>query len=564
LVTYAPTIAEAFFRTATACPAIGITLLAEKPDVPETFRSYRELTIEARRMAAALAAEGVRTGDRVMMVLPTSFEFVTTLFAIQLLRAIPVPVYPPATLEKLGVALAKLRHVAVHSGASLVVTDSKLQVILGELAAPQRPMVTVEALQRRSVHGIDVVATCADDAALIQYTSGSTGNPKGVRLSHWNLVSNIHASGQAVKVRAGDAVGSWLPLYHDMGLIGNLLFSIYWQLPLVLMSPTAFLMRPIRWLRAISDHRVSIVASPNFGYERCVARVSEDEMEGLDLSSLRIALNGAEAVNHKTIAAFAQKFASVGYDPNAMFPSYGLAEATVAVAFSEPGAPTRFDRVDRVELANGRARPSSEHDAVVFTGCGTAVPAHAIAIVDDDGNVLPDRSTGNVVVTGPSVMTEYYRDPDHTARAVRDGVLWTGDLGYLVEGTLFITGRVKDLILVRGKKYYAEDIEAAAETVEGVRQGCTVAFGIYNEDSACDQLVMVCETRVEGDEQRCALQRAVATQVQEVIGLAVREVVLVEPGTLPKTSSGKRQRWRRAIVTRPTICARTTRRASSS
>ena len=539
---HSATVVDALFRAAAERPELGITLLAESATEPEAFRSYAELAVNARRRAAALAAEGVAAGDRVMMALPTSFEFIEVFFAIQMLRAIPVPVYPPAMLEKTGVALEKLHHVAEHAGASAVVTNRKLQMLLGELATPRRPMLTVESLERYEGEGIDLIRTSAHDPALIQYTSGSTGRPKGVLLRHDNLICNIHASGLAGKVREGDVVASWLPLYHDMGLMGTLLLSIYWQLPFVLMSPMVFLLSPIRWLRAITDHRVTLALSPNFGYARCVARVSDDDMEGLDLSSLRVSLNGAEAVNHQTIEAFAAKFAKVGYRGNVMFPCYGLAEATVAVTFCEPGAEPIYDRVDRQALAEGRAQPCHENDAVVFTGCGRPVPGHDVAIVDDDGRVLADRMVGNIVVSGPSVMSEYYRDAEKSAETIRDGRLWTGDLGYQVDGVLFITGRVKDLILVRGKNYYAEDIEAAAETVDGVRKGCVVAFGVYDEACACDQLVLVSETRLGDDAARAALQQAIAAKVQDVIGLSVREVVLVAPGSLAKTSSGKRQR----------------------
>jgi acyl-CoA synthetase (AMP-forming)/AMP-acid ligase II len=382
----------------------------------------------------------------------------------------------------------------------------------------------------------------SNDPAFIQYTSGSTGNPKGVMLKHRAICSNIHAIGQALQINRNDVVVSWLPLYHDMGLIGALLFAVYWRIPLTLMSPTAFLMDPVRWLRALSDYRGTLSPAPNFGYARCVKRVHESEMEGIDLSSWRMALNGAEPVSLRILQEFSNKFAPCGFDERAFLPVYGLAEASLAVSFPPPGAPVHHEVVDRASLAEGAAVPSEGKGSIALVSVGTAIPGHEVIVTDDRGEELGERQVGHIVVRGPSLMAGYFKDPTITHSVLHSDMLWTGDLGYYADGHLFITGRVKDLIIVRGKNFYAEDVEVVAESVEGIRTGCCVAFGIYDEDKASDLLAIVGETKATDEAERVRIAEAVAALVQEECGLTVDEVALVDPGTIPKTSSGKRQR----------------------
>jgi acyl-CoA synthetase (AMP-forming)/AMP-acid ligase II len=381
-----------------------------------------------------------------------------------------------------------------------------------------------------------------EDPAFIQYTSGSTGHPKGVLLAHENLVSNIHAIGQASRIGRKDVVVSWLPLYHDMGLIGALLFSIYWRMPLVLMPPTAFLLKPSRWLWAIHRHRGTMSPAPNFGYALCVKRVRPQEREGLDLSCWRLAMNGAEPVNVRTVVDFQRTFAPHGFQTLAMLPVYGLAESSLAVTFPDPGEPLRFEVVDRAALAAGQAVIARGAGSTAIMSVGRAVPGHEVVVVDERGNPVAEREVGHIVVRGPSVMQGYFRDEAATELVMVDGWLWTGDLGYVSHGELFVTGRAKDLIIVRGKNHYAEDLEAVAERIEGVRAGGVAAFGIYDEGRAQDLVVMVCESRTEKESARLALVEKIATTVQQHCGIHVDEVVLVPPGTIPKTSSGKRQR----------------------
>ncbi len=538
-----PTVLHAFVQAGKGHR--GITLVPDDPGGEEETRSYGELVAAAQHFAGRLAARGVQAGDRVLVVLPTSFEYVVVFFAVQMLGAIPVPSYPPAMLEKAEVVIDRLVHIAGHAEAAWFVTSRKLRLVLGDVALRVdtiQELISVERLSAEGPAGDYEARARGEEAAFIQYTSGSTGNPKGVVLTHRNLVSNVHAIGLALRIGKRDVGVSWLPLYHDMGLIGVLLFCVYWRLPLVLMSPMAFLTRPMRWLKAISDHGGTLSPAPNFAFARCVRRADPQLMERLDLSTWRVALNGAEPVNLQTVRAFEKRFAPCGFRRSTMLPVYGLAEASLAVTFTPQGETLRYESVDRLALADGQAVIDAGEGAVTVVSVGTPVPGHEVAVVDVAGNVLPDREVGNIVCRGPSVMDGYFHDPERTAEVLLDGWLWTGDLGYFVDGYLYVTGRAKDLIIIRGRNYYAEDLERHAEQVTGVRAGSVVAFGVYDEDKACDVVVMVCETAVDGEEERGLLADMVMSVVQEATGIGVDEVVLVQPGTIPKTSSGKRQR----------------------
>ncbi len=355
-------------------------------------------------------------------------------------------------------------------------------------------------------------------------------------------MSNVHAIGQAAQIVRTDAVASWLPLYHDMGLIGALYFSIYWRLRIVLMSPTAFLMRPSRWLQAISEHQLTMSPAPNFAYALCTKRVRAADRKDLDLSSWRLALNGAEPVNRQTVEAFIESFAPHGFRAEAMFPVYGLAESTVASTFPKPGSPLRFETVDRAALADGRVVEAYGERATTVTCVGRALPGHEVIVADELGDPVDDGDVGHVLVRGPSIMKGYYLDPASTSRVLRDGWLWTGDLGYTRDGEFFITGRAKDLIILRGRNYYAEDVERVAETIDGIRHGGVVAFALYDENAARDMVVVVCETKTQNDLDEKAMAERIIEAVSQACELTIDEVVFVRPGTIPKTSSGKRQR----------------------
>lgn len=536
-----PTLLHAFGVASSLEQRVGLTILPEREGGAVARRSYRELHDEARRVAGGLRALGVRPRDRVLVILPTSHEFVTTFFAIQMLGAIPVPAYPPAGF-RLEAGLERLAHVAVHATPEVCVTWKEAHAVMGELAlrAPSLRHVVTAAELAAAAPDEEREAT-PDELAFLQYTSGSTGQPKGVALSHRNILANVHAIGLGLRITRKDVGVGWCPLYHDMGLIGQVLFSIYWRIPLVLLSPTAFLARPHRWLWAIHEHRGTLSPAPCFGYAMAVRRTKPEQRKGLDLSSWRIALNGAEPVSLGIVEEFERTYAPHGYRPTAMLPVYGLAESSLAVTIPKLGSRVRAEVVSREELANGRAVPAVT-GAVTVVSVGRPVAGQRVLVVDESGLELPEREVGHIVTSGDSVMGGYFQDADATEKVLRDGWLWTGDLGYFSGGELFITGRAKDVIMLRGRNYYAEDLEQSAERLRGVRPGGCVAFGVYDEASAGEHLVLVCETQLDDQAERLELVEKISAAVLAEAGLLVEQVVLVDPGTIPKTSSGKRQR----------------------
>jgi acyl-CoA synthetase (AMP-forming)/AMP-acid ligase II len=536
-----PTVAHAFLRLRTEAPRnAGVTLVHDSSKTADEHQTWSQIVDGAIRVAERLAAEGVSEGDHVLVILPTGWDFLYVFFGTILLRAVPVPTYPPDSLDRVEIALAKLSRIADHAKVSAIVTNHRIQPVIEQLSRPDRPIFTTEYLAEEGPRGTIEKRFRRSETCFIQYTSGSTGTPKGVMLSHHNLIHNVHALGARVRVTKEDSLASWVPLYHDMGLIGVLIFSVYWGIPVVLMSPWTFLINPRRWLEAISSYGITLSTAPNFGYARCVELIKNTE--GLDLSSWRLALNGAEIVSASTLAAFEERFAPCGLRKHVFLPVYGLAETCVSASFQEPATPIVTDSVLRDRLAEGYAVAASGPEAVTLVGHGTAIDGHHVWIFDADGRPLPDREVGHIVVQGPSVMTGYYDAPEATAEVLRRDVLWTGDLGYTANGHLFISGRVKDLIIIRGRNYHAEDVENVCERTAGVRAGCTIAFGVYDENLRQDLLVVVAETKTEGEVEREPIAKSIEGDVLAHFGIRVNEIVLVPPRTIPKTSSGKRQR----------------------
>lgn len=538
-----PTMLHALARTAALDASAGITLLSEDPDgAPET-RSYADLADAVWRCASRLQAAGIKAGERVLIVLPTGFEFAETFLGLQLIGAVPVPAYPPAALQQAEVALERLRHIVADAEVRVCLTDRALAPLLGALGGVGRGCVSrVIAVEQLPAGASERLVPTFGDVAFMQYTSGSTGRPKGVVVTHVALMANIVGAGVASGVTSDDRMVSWLPLYHDMGLVGGLLWPIFWNLPLVLMSPMTFLARPVRWLQAISEFGGTLTMAPNFAFARCVQRITPEQREGLDLSSLRLALNGAEPVSPATVEAFQGTFATCGLRPDVVYPCYGLAESVVAVTFSEPGTPVRSEALDRDALAQGRVQRSNAATAIKITCCGRAIPGATVRIVDERGRRVRDRVVGEIVVSGPSLMRGYHGNDEATAAALEDGVLHTGDLGFMDGPWLYVTGRKKDLIIVRGKNVHAEDVETVAEEVEGVRRGRVVAFGIYDDARAVDRIVLVVEGGPADATARESTSEALKARVCEVMGITLDEVVFAPAGAIPKTYSGKRQR----------------------
>lgn len=529
----------------------GITLVTAD-DADET-RSYARILEGAERRARALLASGVRRGDSVVLVLDTSFELVETFFAIQLAGATPVPAYPPVAMARLDGYLDLLGHVIDVTRARFVVTDARIARVLGTLRrrATMRDILDVADLDEETAHGWPIEELSEpdpNDPGFVQCTSGSTSAPKPVLLLQRNLVANLRGFlARFTESDGSDVLVSWLPLYHDLGLIGMLLGAVYGTHRLVLMSPSTFLLDPGAWWRAASRHRATVTAAPCFAFGLSTRRIDDADVASLDLSRIRTIVSGAEPIQPAIIDAFFAKLAPAGLGRESFCAAYGLAESCVGVTGAEPGEGLRIETVDRAGLQAPeapRALPSSGADAVQCVALGRPFTGTTIVIRGADGEELPERRVGEVCVRGGSVMAGYLGHPDATADALRGGELRTGDLGYLAGGELFLVGRAKHMLIVRGRNYYAEAIEAVAEAVDGVRKGNAIAFGVYDDRRGHDQLYVVVESRAHDDAERAALELAVHTAVSEEIGLAPHRVIVTGPNTLPKTSSGKRQRNR--------------------
>ncbi len=508
--------------------------------------SFQEVYDRARRRARGLQGYDLRPRDRVALILPDTEDFVLTFYACIQAAAIPVPMYPPFRLAALRSYLENARHIIDSSGCRAVVTTPELKRILRPLltGTPLEMVLTPSELTEEDGEPREVRVEL-DDIAFIQFTSGSTAYPKGVMVTHKNVAANVRCfMCEGVEIAPDDIGVSWLPLYHDMGLIGFVLGATYHQTPVIFMPPLLFIRRPVEWLRLISEHKASLSFAPNFAYALCAARVKDNELEGIDLRSWRVAGCGAEPIQYKSLADFGRRFEKVGFRKEAFLPAYGMAESTLAITFSQLGVGLTIDTVRRSPLyEEGKAVPSHPEgeDRLTLVSCGRPFSEHQLRVVDHSESPLPERRVGEITVRGPSVMKGYYNNEEATKRAIRNGWLYTGDLGYLADGNLYICGRRKDMIIVGGRNYYPQDIEWVVNEVPGVRKGNVVAFGRREKDLLRETVVVAAESRVwknRGNE----LKGEIRTAVMESLNIRVGQVEILPPNSLPKTSSGKVQR----------------------
>ncbi len=515
-------------------------------DGSETTITYGALAAEAAAVAEGLVGAGLPPGGRVAIMLPTSVDFFVAYAGALLAGGVPVPIYPPLRRAQLEAHLRRQAAILANAGARILVTTDEARMVAKLLASQVVELGAVETVAslRTAVRAPAVPTRDEQAIAMLQYTSGSTGMPKGVVLTHANLLANIRAMGAAAEVGAEDRVVSWLPLYHDMGLIGSWLACLYFAIPTVIMSPLSFLGRPTRWMKTIDRHRATISPAPNFGFELCLRRFDPKEYEGIDLSCLRMLPNGAEPVSASTIRRFTEAFAPFGLRASAVAPVYGLAENAVGLAFPPPGREPPIDRVSRTELARtGRARPTSADapDVREVVACGRPLPGHEIRVVDESGRELPERVEGEVQFRGPSSTSGYHDNPEATARLFDGTWLRTGDRGYVANGDIHITGRSKDLVIRAGRNIHPHEVEQLVGELPGVRRGCVAAFGATDPVSGTERLVIVAETREAGE--RCAeLHREIVAVTHDLLGGPPDDVVLAPPGAVAKTSSGKIRR----------------------
>jgi acyl-CoA synthetase (AMP-forming)/AMP-acid ligase II len=515
-----------------------------------TFRGL----YDAAQVVAARLTVIAGPGDRALLVFPPGLEFMVAFFGCLMARVIAVPMMMP-------------RRQSARDSSAAIMANCEPAVALTTAAFATRKDLH-ERFSREQLQWLPVDLTPVGpqaagwpepephDIAFLQYTSGSTSDPKGVAVSHANLLANLEMIRRSLGTTRQSTYVNWVPLYHDMGLILNALEALYVGALCVLMAPNGFMQRPLNWLHAIGQYRAEVGCSPNFGYDLCVSRYRADQMQGVDLSAWKVALNGAEPVQAATIKRFIETFAGHGFDPAAAFPAYGMAEATLLISGGSRGAGHVTRTVSQSGLQAHRVDiPLDPADAQTLVGCGRALINERIAIVEpDNGTRLPPDQVGEIWVSGPNVARTYWRNPEATAAGLNarieaddDGANWlrTGDLGFLdASGELFITGRIKDLLIIRGINHYPQDIE---HTVQGLhpafRQNCGAAFSVPDENGE-ETLVVVQEIerterhRIDPAEMKGLIREGVTDQHE----LFARHIVLIRPGALPKTTSGKIQR----------------------
>jgi len=530
------------FREAAAVDGLGVGFWKSPGQIEH--HTYASLAEEAERFAAGLQALGVRSGERVALVLPTCPDFYVAWFGCILARAVPVALYPPVRLGRFAEWRARTTEMLQAANCVAVITERRLQGFLGgpvEQADPAYGCRLVAGVQQYG-QGHGLIAQPVGEMAAIQFSSGTTGDPKPVMLTHDNMVSNARTILAQLPGDPSDHRGvSWLPLYHDMGLIGCLLAAVVAHAPLTLIAPERFVVRPISWLQAISETRATVSVAPNFAFGLVSERVDDADLVDLDLGCWKVALCGAEPVHPRTMERFTDKLAPCGFESTAVTPVYGLAEATLAVTFSDLETPPRWTGFDADLLENKRlAVPRANGRQIASLGRPLNC---SLAIRDADQRSLPEGKVGTVFVKGPGVMAGYL-DRDESTRAVidQDGWLNTGDSGFLHKGELYLCGREKDLIIIRGRNHDPALVEQSLDGLRGIRTGCVAAFACNDEEADTESLVVLAEVRGEEPMERVSVEDEARRRIQAHTGLRVSNVQLVAAGTLPRTSSGKIRR----------------------
>jgi fatty-acyl-CoA synthase len=512
----------------------------------EHYHPYAQLTEQAQRRAAKLLALGLSRGDRVAIAVAEPEEFVFTFLGATLAGIVPVPICSRQnfSFRTKNAYLDTVDHILRASGSRILVAEEESLPVLDELRQRDTGLEAVVVLSQRpeeSIAGFVPADVSSEDICFLQFTSGSTSLPKGVVVTHGNLVANAQAifGPKGLDKRDDDVHLAWLPLYHDMGLIGFVLGPLICDLPTVLLPTAAFARRPTLWMASMHKYRGTITYAPNFAYALAAKRTRDSDLEGLDLSHVRITGCGAEPIQPRVLRSFCDRFAPAGFRPEAMMPSYGMAEGTLAITFHQRATPMVTDSVNARALSLGQAIPAApvSEGSVELMSCGVPFPGHDVRIVDELGWEQPERRVGEIVTRGPSVTRRYFNHPEATAQTFKGGWLHTGDLGYLADGNLYVCGRIKDLIIINGVNHYPQDIEWAAAEVQGVRANSVVAFSTLRGG---EEALVVCVEAHARD--AAALRRAIAAQIAEGTGLQVGHVCVVRPGSLPQTSSGKVQR----------------------
>jgi acyl-CoA synthetase (AMP-forming)/AMP-acid ligase II len=501
-----------------------------------TWREYWEA---ARGTAISLLESGVRRGDHVLVIVPEARQAVGCLFGLWAMGAVPIQIGLPFRLTDRGAFLAQLAETARRLDARFLLTSKSFAEFAPKGAVE---VLCAEDLLWRAPAGSIPESSTTNGIAFIQLTSGTTARPRGVIISHDRLLLHLEHISRALPSGADSRGVSWLPLHHDMGLVGGLLFPLYNCFPVYMISTADFQRRPWLWAEALSRFRATITVAPPSAYAVFLSLAPRLISSGLDLSALECAMIGAEPVSAYLLQRFSAAFDACGFRAEAFFPVYGLAEATVAVTFPELLSPARIDLVDRATLEReGRANPSiADQSALDFVGVGSAIPGSEVRIVDDSGVEVGERVLGEIIVRAQTLSDGYYAEPEATREVFRDGWLYTGDLGYRAGGAFFVTGRKKEIIIKGGHNLIPSMLEEIVAGVDGVRAGAVAAVGIRSATRQTEIVCIVAETRLESREHDL-----LSTRIRDALkrnGVTVDRVVLTPPRTLPKTTSGKIQR----------------------
>jgi fatty-acyl-CoA synthase len=515
----------------------------------ETMRSFPDLAQRAARIAGGLKAAGVGPGDTVAIILPTTPAFTDVFFAATHLGAIPVPLYPPVRLGRLDEYFVRTAQMLDQAGSRVLVTDNRAGKLMGSVvAAASGPIQILRVVELEDHPPAPAAPPDVDDIAMVQFSSGTTGEPKPVALTHAQVIANASV---ILDIEPDDddfcpSGVSWLPLYHDMGLIGCVFPALLYPGELTLIPPEAFLAKPALWLRALSRYRGLISPAPNFGYALCTERIEDDELDGVDLSGWRFALNGAEPTSPDTMRAFTERFAAWGLRSTALTPVYGLSEAALAVTFG--ALADRFTSHRFCPSALGEGIAELLDDGMELASVGRPLRGFGVEIRNETGAVQ-DGQIGQIWVSGPSIMDRYL---DGSPPPRDGGWLDTGDLGFIFEGELYITGRAKDVLVIRGRNHDPATLEAALDDIAGVRTGCSAA--VAQISGTGEQILLFIETR---GVPASGLAETCEQAVQAATGVRPNQIILLSPGTLPRTSSGKirraetLRRWKQGELTAP-------------
>ncbi|WP_395838216.1 AMP-binding protein [Cystobacter fuscus] len=533
------TLHEALLRLDEAPATRGFTFQNERGE--EHFVGFPALHAESRRRGAALQALGMKKGDRLGMVIIDPEDFIVTFLGALRVGVVPVPLYPPVHLGNLESYTRQAAAILSSSGSTVLAVSAGLASIFWAFVdrVPSLARVVETSSLAADASALREVLVAPEDLVFLQYTSGSTGTPKGVKATHRTLIANIHGfMGASLSMQPGvDSGVSWLPLQHDMGLIGFVLGPLYWQVAVTFIPTLRFLKRPECWMETVHRQKATVSFAPNFAYGWLTRVAKDEDLERWSLGHVRALGVGAEPLHYDTLKRFTDKFARTGLRPDVLLPAYGLAESMLAISMKTSTDPMKVRTLDAGRFRDdGVSKPADGGEVEHHISCGKVIPGHELRVVDEKGVTCADGVRGEILFRGPSVM-EGYQEGGAEELIDADGWLWTGDLGYLVDGELFVVGRAKDLIIIRGRNISPQTIEWEVNKLPGVRVGTAIAVAVRVEDS--EGVVVMLETRGDNVE---ALKAEVAATVKRVIGVPPADVVCLPPGAIPKTSSGKLQR----------------------